>query len=86
MMAVFEVYLVKGKGQDDLLTPEVLRETKAQIMTIDEAEKVGFRGIEPVAGAGEVRLIAVVRRDAPWIHRTLEGNEAVASFRVHEVG
>ena len=35
---------------------------------------------------GEIRLIAVSRRDAPWVHRSLEQNEAVASFRVHDVG
>ena len=33
----------------------------------------------------EVRLIAVARRDAPWVHRALETNEAVGSFRMHEV-
>jgi hypothetical protein len=85
MLAVFEVYLVKGRSADELLSPDVVRETNAQIMTLDEAQKVGFRGFEPVAGAGEVRLIAVARRDAPWIHRTLETNESVASFRVHDV-
>jgi hypothetical protein len=86
MMAVFEVYLARGKSGDDLLSAEVLRETQAQIMTVEEAEKVGFQGIQPVEGAGEIRLIAVTSRDAPWVHRSLEQNEAVASFRVHEVG
>lgn len=85
-MAVFEVYLARGKSADDLLSAEILRETQAQIMTLDEAEKVGFRGLQPVADAGELRLIAVTRRDAPWVHRSLEQNEAVASFRVHDVG
>jgi hypothetical protein len=85
MLAVFEVYLVQGRSADELLTEEVLKSTKAQVMTVDEAKKVGFHGLTPVAGRGELRLIAVSRRDAPWIHRTLETNEAVASFRVHEV-
>jgi len=86
MLAIFEVYLARGKSSDDLLSAEMLRDTQAQIMTVEEAEKVGFQGLQPVAGAGEIRLIAVSRRDAPWVHRSLEQNEAVASFRVHDVG
>jgi hypothetical protein len=85
MKAVFEVYLVKGAGSENLLSAEMLRETSAQVMTLAEAERVGFQGVEPLAGVGELRLIAVQRRDAPWIHRTLETSDAVASFRVHEV-
>lgn len=85
MLAVFEVYLARGKGSEDLLNPEIVKQTKAQIMTLEEARKVGFGGLDPLEGAGEVRLIAVAKRDAPWIHRTLELSDAVASFRVHEV-
>jgi hypothetical protein len=84
MMVVFEVFVAPGASPDGLLSEELKRETGAQVMTIDEARKVGFSGIPEPAGR-EVRLIAVRKRDAPWIHRTLETNEAVASFRVHEV-
>ncbi|AKT36204.1 hypothetical protein [Chondromyces crocatus] len=86
MLAVFEVYLVRGKTTEEILSAEIIKETSAQVMTIDEAKKVGFAGLEPMEGVGEVRLIAVAQRDAPWIHRTLEGSSAVASFRMHEVG
>jgi len=84
MMVVFEVFLATGSDPARLLTEETKRETKAQVMTMDEARKVGFQGIPDTPGH-EVRLIAVAKRDAPWIHRALEGNEVVASFRVHEV-
>jgi len=85
MLAVFEVYLTRGKSAADVLNPDIVKETNAQIMTIEEAKKVGFGGLETLEGVGEVRLIAVAKRDAPWIHRTLETSDAVASFRVHEV-
>ncbi len=85
MLAVFEVYVAPGSDPDQLITAETKRETNAQIMTLDEARKVGFSGLETLADAGEVRLIAVHARDARWIQRALEGNEAVAQFRVHEV-
>lgn len=85
MLAVFEVFLAPGGESRPLLTEEIARETMAQVMTYDEAVKVGFSGLEPDPKGREVRFIAVRRRDAPWIHRALETNEAVASFRVHEV-
>ncbi|XYH97488.1 hypothetical protein ACMHYB_58670 [Sorangium sp. So ce1128] len=85
MMTVFEVYLAEGRGSADLLSAEVLKETGAQVMTLKEAELVGFQGIQALDGAGDVRLIAVAARDAPWIHRCLEGSGAVVSFRAHQV-
>ncbi|WP_437634394.1 hypothetical protein [Sorangium sp. So ce854] len=85
MMTVFEVYLAEGTGSADLLSAEVLKETGAQIMTLKEAEMVGFQGLQALDGAGDVRLIAVAARDAPWIHRSLEGSRAVVSFRAHQV-
>jgi hypothetical protein len=84
MMVVFEVFVAPGASPDGLISVEMSRDTGAQVMTIDQARKVGFSGIEVPEGR-EVRLIAVGKRDAPWIHRSLETNEAVASFRVHEV-
>jgi hypothetical protein len=53
-------------------------------MTVDEARKVGFAGLQESPGK-EVRLIAVAKRDATWIHRALENNEAVGAFRMHDV-
>ena len=84
MMVVFMVYLAPGADPATLLSAETQRDTQAQVMTIEDARKVGFAGLEP-AGDKEVRLIAVARRDAPWIHRALETNDAVGTFSVHDV-
>lgn len=85
-MVVFEVYLVPGADADGILSAETLRSTQAQIMTLDEARKVGFGGLPEPPPGKEVRLVALAKRDASWIHRALETSEAVASFRMHEVG
>jgi hypothetical protein len=84
MLTVFEVAIAPGSDPEKLLTSETRKETQAQVMTLDEARQVGFAGFEPMPDV-EVRLIAVASRDARWIHRALESNEVVASFKVHEV-
>lgn len=84
MMVVFEVFVAPGADPGHILSAETKRETNAQVMTLDEARKVGFSGL-PESPGKEVRLIAVAKRDAPWIHRALETNDAVGTFRVHEV-
>jgi hypothetical protein len=84
MMVVFEVHLVPGADASALLSDEIKRSTAAQVMTVSEARKVGFQGV-PEEGGKDIRLIAVTKRDAPWIHRTLETTEIVAGFRVHDV-
>lgn len=85
MLSVFEVYLVPGKSSRNLLSAELLRETDAKVMTLEEATTAGFAGLKPLSDAGDLRLISVSRRDAAWIQRTLEAHDAVASFRFHEV-
>jgi hypothetical protein len=84
MMVVFEVVLAPGADPGMLLSEEMKRETGVQVMTVEEARNAGFAGL-PDPGNKEVRLLAVRKRDAPWIHQKLETNEVVASFRVHEV-
>jgi len=84
MMVVFEVFLAPGANPESLLTAETLRDTQAQIMTVDDARKVGFAGLRDY-GDQVVRLIAVAKRDAPWIHRALETNEAVGRFSANDV-
>lgn len=85
MMVVFEVFLAPGADAAQILSKETLRETQAQVMTLEDARKVGFGGLPEPPPGKEVRLIAVAKRDAPWIHRALETNEAVGTFSVHEV-
>jgi hypothetical protein len=85
-MVVFEVHLAHGADPSHLLTAEILKETQAQVMTIDEARKVGFDGLPPAPEGTEVRLIACVQSHAKWIRDRLERNEIVGGYRVHEVG
>jgi hypothetical protein len=86
MLVVFEVYLAPGADPEALLSAETLRETQAQIMTADDAAKVGFTGMSPPPDGQASRLIAVASKDQRWIQRALEQSDAVASFRVHDVG
>ena len=82
---VYEVYFAPGSDPEGLLTDEVKRETQAQMMTFEEAQKVGFDGLPTPAHNGEVRLVAVAKRDGAWIQRILETTESVSGFRLHEV-
>jgi hypothetical protein len=85
MLKVFEVFVASGSNPDELLSEEVLKETQAQVMTVDEAKAVGFSGLAPDPKGRERRLIAVAERDAQFIQRRLEAHGGVASFRVHDV-
>jgi hypothetical protein len=84
MMVVFEVFVAPGADPETLLTEETKRSTKAQVMTPEDARLVGFAGL-PDYGDKVVRLIAVGKSDAPWIHRALETSDVVARFSVNDV-
>lgn len=86
MMVVFEVHLAPGADPSDILSKEQLKETGAQIMTLAEAESVGFGGLPPAPPGTEVRLIACRESDRKWIQGTLEKADAVGGYRVHDVG
>ncbi len=84
MLHVFEVYLAPGFDPDALLSPDQIRDTAAQVMTLDEARALGLSAAAKPDGR-DVRLVAVAARDAQWIHRTLESSAAVTSYKVHEI-
>lgn len=85
MMVVFEVHLALGADASAMIQPGTARETMAQIMTLEEAAKVGFGGLPAPPANVEVRLIVVAKRDAGWIMRDLELSPVVTGFRQHEV-
>ncbi len=85
MLVLFEVVVAPRQDPDQLLSAEVLRETQAQVMTIEEASALGFSGMQPDPKGREVRLIAVTPRDAQFVQRRLETSPAAQGFRVHEV-
>jgi hypothetical protein len=86
MLIVFEVHVAPGSDPAAILTPEILRETQAQVMTHEEAGKVGFGGLPAPPPDHEVRFVVVAVRDKGWLQRALEANEGVAGFKMHEVG
>ncbi len=85
MLVIFEVIVAAGQDPEQLLSKEMLDETQAQVMTIEEARALGFSGMEPDPKGRELRLIAVAPRDAPFVQRRLEASAAAHGFRVHEV-
>jgi hypothetical protein len=85
MLHLFEVFVAPGADPNALISENTKKETHAQIMTADEAAKVGFGGIKVDPSGPVVRFIAVNARDSRWIQRALEDNDAVGSFRVHEI-
>lgn len=81
MVVAFEVVLVAGAEPAQILGESTLRETEAQILTVEAARKAGIRSVrEP--GEQEIRVIVVRQRDANWIHRALEASHAVAGYRM----
>jgi len=82
MVIVFEVHLAPGRGNDPLLSEELISETQAQVMTTAEAAAVGFEG---VPDNPDVRLVAVAARDKGFVQSALERAADVTGFRAHEV-
>jgi hypothetical protein len=85
MLVLFEVLVAAGQDPDTLLSDEVLKETQAQVMKLEEARALGFSGVQPDPKGRDQRLIAVAARDAQFIQRRLEMTDAVQSFRVHQL-
>ena len=85
MMVVFEVHVVPGCDPQNILTLETMRDTHAQVMSRDEATKVGFGGLPEPPADHEVRYVAVAKRDASRIQRSFESNETVGLFRMFDV-
>ena len=86
-MHLYEVFLVPGAhpASEEVLSPEVLDETKAQVMTPEQAETVGFHGI-PEDPQGRPRLfIACGETDGRMVQTRLEASNLVAQYRLHYV-
>jgi hypothetical protein len=85
MITIFQVLVTSAHDADSLLSAEVLRETQAQVMTLEQAAARGFSGARPDPKGREIRLVAVPPRDAQFVQRRLEANPAVLSFEKHDV-
>ncbi len=85
MHVLFEAYLAPGSSAEGLLSEETVRDTQAQIMTVQEAEKVGFQNLPDDAAGREQLLIVVGKVDERRIQNVLEASPQVSAFRVHLV-
>jgi hypothetical protein len=84
-MKLFEVFLAPGAKQSELMSPEALAESGAQIFTPAEAELVGLEGI-PADPQNRPRVfIACGEADAQFITTRLEATSAAASFKLHQL-
>jgi hypothetical protein len=79
---VFTVQLVPGKDHENLLSDEILEETKAQIMTTEQATALGFEGFPDDPS---LRLIVVTNRDEGWIAKALERSPEVVGYDRQDV-
>jgi len=84
-MVLIEVHLAPGAHTFEL-SAEILRDTRAQMMTAEQAHAVGFGGLPAAPSGTEVRYVAVLERDSRWILNAIETDPNVSSFRMHEVG
>jgi hypothetical protein len=83
-MVLIEVHLAPGVRTFEL-SDEILSDTKAQMMTADQARAVGFGGLPAPTEGTDVRYVAVLQRDSRWILNALEADPNVSRFRVHEI-
>jgi hypothetical protein len=84
-LVLIEVHLAPGAHTFEL-SAETLRDTKAQMMTPEQAGAVGFGGLPSPPAGIEVRYVAVLERDSRWILNAIEADPNVSSFRMHQVG
>ena len=85
MHTLFELYLAPGHHGEGLITQETLDDTQAQVMTREQAEKVGFSGL-PAGPEGIKQLWIVVGKiDERRIMNHLEASPQVAKFTIHAV-
>jgi hypothetical protein len=85
MMVLFQLVLAPKADVSTIFSPETLRDTQAQVMTIAEARKVGFQGVPDPPAGHEVLLVAVHKRDERRIHNVLESSPAVANFQMFDI-
>ncbi len=84
MLVIFEVYLASEDQASTILSPETLESTKAQILTPDEATKIGVQGV-PKETTHPLRLLVAAAKDMNFLSSQLEGNLGVVGFRVHQI-
>ena len=82
---MFQVFLAPGHPGEELLTPQTVDDTMAQVMTPEEAAAVGFSGLPEAPEGVQQRFIIVGQSDRRRIMQALEHSPQVAKFAVHEI-
>lgn len=82
---LLEIVLAHGIDPARLLSEEVARDTRARLMTHEEARAAGFVGLPEPAAGKLVRYVAAFGRDAKFLHHVLENNPGVLSMRSYEI-
>ena len=84
-MKLFEVFLSPGANATALLSPEVVKETGAQIFSEQEAELVGLEGLPPNPTDDTRVFIACQPSDEQFLATRLESAAGVARYKLHDV-
>jgi hypothetical protein len=84
-MKLFEVFLAPGAQASEIMSPEALADSGAQIFTPAEAELVGLEGIPQDPQNRPRVFIACGAGDAQFVTTRLEATTAVSSFKLHEL-
>ena len=85
MIVIFRVLISQGCNPDDLLSDEVLKETKARIMTLEQASAMGLEGLPQSPADMVVRFVLVAHSEAGFIQSRLEGNPSVSLIEMSEL-
>ena len=85
-MKLFEVFLKEGRDRSELLSADALEQTGAQVFTQAEAEFVGLEGLPNDPERRPRFFIAHQPADERSIESRLESNEAVAGFKLVQLG
>ena len=85
-MKLFEVFLTPGRDAAGILSKDTLDDTGAQVFSPAEARLVGLQDI-PEDPEGRARVfIACGPADEGYIQSRLEAHDAVAAFKLHDIG
>lgn len=87
MLIVFELHVQADFDPDAFLSEEGRRETEARVLTREEAERAGLRGLpEPTDPHGQVRYVLVNARHRRWIERAIDADARINGFDVYDIG
>ena len=85
-MKLFEVFIVPNRDHSQLLSEDAIELTGAQVFTAKEAAFIGLEGIPDDPDGRERVFVACLPSHHSFVSSRLEAHEAVAQFRLIEIG